>query len=276
MCYFQKNNVMENEIEKTEQQSVMVVSNVETLEALNRSEIDMQISTAKKYPRNITNVLSTIETLATLDKDVAASCFYSLPRDGKTISGPSVRMAEIVASAWGNLRVQARIISNDGKIITAQGVCHDLEKNVATSVEVKRKITNKYGKTFSEDMQVVTGNAACAIAMRNALFKVVPAAYIKKVLDKAKSLSVGDGKEFEQVRIDTINWFANKGVTPKKLFEFLSVKSEKDITAEMVADLRGVATAVSEGTSTIDEIFASRYDEEKAKEVKEKFKDFND
>lgn len=267
---------MSNEIVQVEQQpSAMVISNVETLEALNRSEIDIQISTAKKYPRNLTKVLSTIETLATMDKEVAASCFYSLPRDGKTISGPSVRMAEIVASAWGNLRLQARIIANDGKIITAQGVCHDLETNVATSVEVKRKITNKYGKTFSEDMQVVTGNAACAIAMRNALFKVVPAAHIKKVLDKAKLLSVGEGKEFEQVRKDTINWFASVGVSSKMLFDFLSVKSEQDITAEMVGDLRGVATAIQEGSSTIEEIFAPKVDEKKAKEVSDKFKNFS-
>ena len=267
---------MANEIVQAEQQvSAMVISNVETLEALNRSEIDIQISTAKKFPRNITKCLSTIETLATLDKEVAASCFYSLPRDGKTVSGPSVRMAEIVASAWGNLRVQARIIGNDGKIITAQGVCHDLETNVATSVEVKRKITNRYGKTFSEDMQVVTGNAACAIAMRNAVFKVVPAAYCKKVLDKAKKLSVGEGKEFEQVRKDTIKWFASVGVSSKTLFDFLSVKSELDITAEMVSDLRGMATAIQEGSSTIEEIFAPKVDEKKAKEVSDKFKNFN-
>ena len=266
---------MENKMEKVEQPPIMVVSNVETLEALNRSEIDMQIATAKKYPRNITHSLSTIETLATLDKDVAASCFYTLPRDGKTLSGPSVRMAEIVATAWGNLRVQSRIIANDGKIITAQGVCHDLETNMAASVEVKRKITNKYGQTFSEDMQVVTGNAACAIAFRNAVFKVVPAAYIKKSLDKARLLSVGEGKEFEEVRQDTIRWFESKGVAPKKLFDLLSIKSDKDITAEMVADLRGLVTAINEGTSTIEEIFAARFDEVKAKEVADKFKDFN-
>ena len=168
---------MENEIQKigTHDVEVMQVSNAETLAALTRSEIDVQVATAHQYPRNLSRVLNNIETLATMDEDVAGSCFYTLRRQGKVIEGPSVRMAEIIASSWGNLRVQARIISNDGKMITAQGICHDLESNYATSTEVKRRITDKNGKTFSEDMQVVTGNAACAIAMRNALFKVVPA-----------------------------------------------------------------------------------------------------
>lgn len=268
---------METGVQKiNEQNDVLVVNSSESLEALTRGEMDIQIATAKRYPRNITHVLSTIETLATMDKDIAASCFYSLPRDGKTISGPSVRLAEIVASAWGNLRVQARIIGNDKKMITAQGVCHDLETNVAASVEVKRKITNKQGITFSEDMQVVTGNAACAIAMRNALFKIVPAAYIKKVIDQAKKLSVGEGKEFEQVRKNTIDWFAKKGVTPKQLFDFLSVKGEQDITSEMVSDLRGVANAIKEGTSTIEEIFIPKVDEKKKQAVNAKFQDFNE
>ena len=48
--------------------------------------------------------------MATIDAEVAGSCFYKLSRGGKTIEGPSVRLAEIVASAWGNLKFGARII----------------------------------------------------------------------------------------------------------------------------------------------------------------------
>lgn len=138
------------------QVEVLQVSNADSLTALNKSEIDVQIATAKQYPRNLAQVLNNIETLATMDEETASSCFYILRRQGKAVEGPSVRMAEIIASSWGNIRVQARIIGNDGKMITAQGICHDLESNYATSTEVKRRITDKYGKTYSEDMQVVT------------------------------------------------------------------------------------------------------------------------
>ena len=65
-------------------------------------------------------------------------------------------MAEIIANAWTNLRVATRIIGNDGRMITAQAVCHDLETNVAVCKEVKRSIVTKKGYTFSQDMQVVT------------------------------------------------------------------------------------------------------------------------
>ena len=152
---------------------IVQVNQAEMLQAINRSEVDMQISTAKAYPRDVQAAIKRIEDLASLDRETAEDWFYVLRRNGAagqtTIEGLSVRMAEIIAGAWGNLRVQARIIGNDGKTITAQAVCHDLETNFAVSVEVKRRITDKQGRTYSEDMQVVTGNAACAIAFRNAV-----------------------------------------------------------------------------------------------------------
>ncbi|MGL5914163.1 MAG: hypothetical protein ACRCZB_08355, partial [Bacteroidales bacterium] len=149
---------------------IIEIHQAEMLQAINRAEVDMQIATAKTYPRELPRVLNQIETYATMDTETAEDCFYALRRgrgdDNNVIEGVSVRLAEIIAGAWGNLRVQTRIIGNDGRTVTCQGLCHDLETNLAVSVEVKRRITDRNGKTFSEDMQVVTGNAASAIAFR--------------------------------------------------------------------------------------------------------------
>ena len=235
------------------QMEVIEVQQAEMLAAINKSEIDTQIATAKQYPRNLARVLNNIETLATMDEETAASCFYVLRRQGKVIEGPSVRMAEIIASSWGNLRLQARIIGNDGKMITAQGVCHDLESNYATSVEVKRRITDKNGKTYSDDMQVVTGNAACAIAMRNAVMKVVPSALIKKVIGKAKKVSLGQSMTLENIRQSMMQYFSKIGVDEQRILDYLSVSKVDEIDTDMVVELRGLATAIKEGTTTVQE-----------------------
>ena len=91
---------MENEI--------VEISQIETLQAINRSEIDIQISTAKQYPRDLSSVLKNIRDYATIDAETAADCFYALKRgqgnDASVIEGLSVRMAEIFASSWGNYR----------------------------------------------------------------------------------------------------------------------------------------------------------------------------
>ena len=148
----------------------------ESLSLITKAEIDVQISTAKAFPRSLKQFQDRAMSMATFSEEIAASCSYALPRGGKSLEGPSVRLAEIIVSSFGNIRSGARVIANDGKTITAQGICHDLETNNCVTVEVKRRITDKNGKTFNEDMQVVTGNAACAIAFRNAVFKVVPSA----------------------------------------------------------------------------------------------------
>lgn len=255
---------------------VMKIDNVDTLSALTTSEINVQIATAKQYPRNLANVLNNIETLATMDSDVASSCFYTLRRQGKVIEGASVRMAEIVASSWGNLRVQSMVVANDGKTITARGVCHDLESNYAVAAEVKRRITDKNGRTYSEDMQVMTGNAACAIALRNAVFKVVPAALVKKVIDKAKQVSIGQSMTLEQTRQAMIEYFEKIGVTNKQILDYLSVEKIEEIDIDMVVELRGLANAIADGTTTKEEAFAPKVDEKTAKKVAEKFEGFNE
>lgn len=255
---------------------VMKIDSVDTLSALTTSEINVQIATAKQYPRNLANVLNNIETLATMDSDVASSCFYTLRRQGKVIEGASVRMAEIVASSWGNLRVQSMVVANDGKTITARGICHDLESNYAVAAEVKRRITDKNGRTYSEDMQVMTGNAACAIALRNAIFKVVPAALVKKVIDKAKQVSIGQSMTLEQTRQTMIEYFEKIGVTSKQILDYLSVGKIEEIDIDMVVELRGLANAIADGTTTKEEAFAPKVDEKTAKKVAEKFEGFND
>lgn len=252
-----------------EKNEIIQIHQADMISALNRSEVDIQISTAKQWPRHLPNVLNLIETYATMDTETAEDCFYALRRGGDTIiEGVSVRMAEIIASAWGNVRIQTRIIGNDGKTITAQGICHDLETNLAVSVEVKRRITGKDGRTFSEDMQVVTGNAASAIAFRNAVLKVVPKAVTKSVLNRVKEVAMGKSIDLETSRQNLIGYYAKIGVKKEEILSYLNIKSVDEIDKERVFELRALANAIKEGTTTVKESFAEHTAEaKKAKEA---------
>lgn len=247
---------------------IIEVKQADMLTAINRAEVDIQIATAKQYPRDLHRVLNQIKTYATMDMETAEDCFYALRRGSgpnqSVIEGISVRLAEIIAGAWGNLRVQTRIIGNDGRTITAQGICHDLETNLAVSVEVKRRITDKYGKTYSEDMQVVTGNAASAIAFRNAVLKVVPKAVTKKVVNDIKQVALGQSIDLETRRQRMVQYFATIGVTQSELFSYCHVSSIEQIDNEMVFELRGLANAIKEGTTTVQETFKAHTSDSKA------------
>lgn len=225
------------------------------LELIERAQIDMQISTAKKYPRDVSRVKKKMLEFATLDEETAESCFYTLTREGKNIQGPSVRLAEIAVSCYGNLRAASRLIDNDGKTVTSQGVCHDLENNTLISVEVKRRITGKNGRTYSEDMQVVTGNAANSISFRNAVFKVIPGALVKPVYEAAKAVAVGDASTLSTKRTKIISRLNSMQATTDRILHKLGKTSIENIGLEDLEVLIGLGTAIKDGDTTVDEAF---------------------
>lgn len=179
-------------------------------------------------------------------------------------------MAEIIAGAWGNLRVQTRIIGNDGRKITAQAVCHDLETNFAVCKTVDRRITTKTGKTYSDDMQVVTGNAAASIAFRNAVLAVIPKAVTKRVINEVKKVALGQAIDVETSRKNCLANFAKAGVTEAMICQYLGIKTIADIDKERLFELRATWNAIREGTTTVQETFVKPQLEAKAQEEADK------
>lgn len=220
-----------------------------------KAEMDTQILTAKQFPRSLKMFFDKAMSMATISEGVAASCTYSLPRGGKTLDGPSVRLAEIVCASFGNIRSGARVISNDGKTITAQGICHDLETNNCVTVEIKRRITDKNGRTFNDDMQTVTGNAACAIAFRNAVFKVIPSALVSEIQEKAKEVARGTAETLVVRRDKALAYFKELGVKEKQICDVLEIKKIEDIDLDKLSTLRGMVTLIKNNESTVAELF---------------------
>lgn len=229
------------------------------IEAQERAQIDIQISTAKRYPRQISLVKQRMLSFATLDEETAAGCFYTLPArkggDGKHLQGPSVRLAEIAIASYQHIKAGSRIIADDGKFITAQGVVHDLENNVCVSIEVKRRVTNKDGCRYSDDMIATAGNAACSIALRNAAFRVIPLALVKPVYEAAKRLAVGDAKSLVQRRAACIEHFGKLGISKERVCAAVQCRAAEDIQIDHLETLMGFATAIKDGEVKIDDVF---------------------
>lgn len=223
-----------------------------------RVELDQQVATARAYPRSIKRFVSECLDMATLNEQVAEECFYAIPRDGKVISGPSTRLAEIVASAWGNCRAGARVVDEGAEFITAQGVFQDLERNVHVTMEVRRRITGKNGRRFGQDMIGVTGNAACSIALRNAVFRGVPKALWNEVYEAARKCAVGSAVTLVAKRDAMFAHFQKLGAGREQVLAVVGVQGEHDIGLDELATLKGLATAIKDGETTVDLAFAPK------------------
>lgn len=225
--------------------------------ALVKAEIDQQIATAHAYPRSITKVNRNVLSLVTMSEAAAEECGYALPRGDKPILGPSIRLAEIVASQWGNCRIGARVVHVDRfeKYIEAEGVFHDLETNTATTARVRRRITDRHGRLYNDDMIVVTGNAACSIAKRNAILAGVPKAVWQGAYDAALKLLKGDVKTLPERRAEAFKQFAAFGVKPEHIYAVLDVEGQEDIGLDQLVTLGAMVKAIKEGQEQVETYF---------------------
>lgn len=237
---------------------VPMVADQSMVAMLNKSEIDQQISTAKQYPRSIKRFHNEALQMVTLNERVAESCIYALPRDGKTIEGPSARFAEIMFSAWGNSRSGARVVSDQGDFVTAQGVFHDLERNTAITYEVQRRVTDKHGRRFKPDMIGVTSNAANSIALRNAILKGIPKAFWDPMYEAARATVMGDYKTLANRRADALKAFQSYGVSAERVCATLGVTGVEDIGLDQLVTLRGILTSIKDGETTPEQAFGEQ------------------
>jgi hypothetical protein len=232
-----------------------VLVEVSGLGVSERASIDKQIATAKEYPRNVQLALKQAREFALFDEETAASMFYAMPRADKVIEGPSIRLAEILAYCWGNLRADDGVESVGEKTVTTYSTVFDLEKNFAFRSRNERRITNNKGKRYGDDMIITTANASKSIAYRNAVLKVIPAAYWKPIYEAARVKSVGTIESLGKMFKGAADWFAKLAITEPQLLERLGRESVKDITMDDIITLRGLRTAILEKEITIEEAF---------------------
>jgi hypothetical protein len=246
-------NVRTGEVEDV---AVTTVPAAGAIEGVSRAEVIMQMEFARKYPRSVVQFKREALTLATEDEETAASCFYALPRAGKTIEGPSVRLAEIVAHCWGHLRVLTRDIDEAEKVVRAQTVCWDMQANVAIGVEAARKIVDRNGKRFNDDMIAMTFAACRSVAFRNGIWKVVPFSFVKDVYEQAKLTSIGKALTMEQRREKVLAEWAKMTVKTEEVCAIVGVKAAGDLTADHLVALNGLRTAIKEGDTNLDSVLA--------------------
>lgn len=223
--------------------------------------VDVQISTAKAYPRNIKRATENALAVITMDKETASTCTYAVPRGGKVVTGASVHLAKIIAQMWGNLRIESKVVAIEAKHITSQAVAFDLENNLAVKVEVKRSIMGKLGR-FNDDLITVTGNAGNAIAMRNAILSIIPRGIVDKLYNAAKQTITGDISDNTKLltkRKKVLDGLKDTyGLTEQEVLSVIGKAAVDHITSDDLVVLIGIGQAIKDGETTVDNTFRQK------------------
>ena len=241
------------------------------MDAIEKANVDVQVSTAKQFPRNVTRAIQNSIVMATIDPETAQMMRYALPRGGKPITGPSVHLAKLIVSNWGNIRAEAKVVQITDSQVVSRGTCWDLENNVATAIEVRRNIKGKGGQRFSDDMITVVGNAANSIAFRNAVFSVIPKAVTDKVYRAAQECITGDLSDeakLLQKRTNCLKFFNDEyGITEEEVIKLCGKQTVNQIKAEEIALMLGIYQSLKDGDTTVEEVMEPIRKEKKKDDI---------
>ena len=191
----------------------------------------------------------------------------------KFAEGESVRLAEIVASSYGNMRVGGRITEMNPRSVKAQGVAHDLASNTLVVTECVESTVKSSGVPFSERMRVVVAKACQSKARRDATFQVIPKSLCKFLVTQAKLVAHGDKKTFDDRRKAVLQWIETLKIDVKRVWDAIGIHGADDIDMPVLVLLAGLKTALDCGDCTVDEAFPKPEAEQKAGSTAQRIKD---
>jgi len=263
--------------DQNEEIQIIESTGIEVFEAQERASIDIQVATAKRYPRDLRRVRDNSVLIATMNKETAESCRYAKPVGGKSITGASVHLARIICQQYGNIRVQQRIKQIDQRTVVAEAVAFDMETNYAVCVEARRSIIDSRGNRYTDSVIETNAMAILAIAERNAILKVIPKAIIDTVYKEAFNFAFGDLSDHTKLlkeRQRVLNVFKKDfGMNEDNVLQCLGIKAVEAIGAEQIADLRGYMQALKDKEITVEELIVRN---QSKKSVEDKKKDLKD
>jgi hypothetical protein len=261
-----------------------------------KAEVQARYIMALQRPRDI----DAVRTAVLKDcrrPGFAATARYSVPRAGRSIVGPSIRFAESIMRSMGNIDSRHMVTHDDAEQRIIRVQVTDLEANLtfADDLVISKTIernalragqtpissrTNSSGVTTylvaaTEDDVRNKQASAISKSLRGLALRLLPADILEEAMAQVVATTRdADAKDPDAARKRLVDAFADLSVTPADLREYLGVECGKASPADIV-ELRGVYTAIREGSTTWRDALAGKVVQapaEKVETAKDKLK----
>lgn len=225
-------------------------------------QVQAQLLVAKRFPRDTfaayTRIMKEFER-----PNLCRAALYSYPRGGQSVTGPSIRMAEVMARNYGNLEFGIRELERkDGKSI-CEAYCWDTETNVRIPrvFEVAHVRDTRQGPkrlTDERDIREMIANIGARL-MRSCILALIPGDFIDDAMERIKKvLSAGDKNEpFEDRIKKMVLAFKALGVSQKMIEDRLECKIA-DLQPDQMVELQGIYNALRDKTAKREDYFEAK------------------
>lgn len=222
-------------------------------------EVQVAMVAAKRFPRDVFTAYNRIMSDCKR-RTLAEKAMYEYPRGGQTVTGPSIHLAKSIARSWGNLDSGFKVLEQSAKESTVMAYCWDLETNyretkVFTVQHVRETKKGAYALTDSRDIYELIANQSSR-RERSCILSVIPQDIVDAAIGQCNATLQGDGKMTkEDAARDIINRFQEQyGISKEMLEKYIGRKAEA-FTIQSINRLRGVYTALKDGTASVEQYF---------------------
>lgn len=233
------------------------------------TEVIASLRVAKMFPRNEAEALEKILKDCTRPglADVAT---YEYKRGGTAVTGPSIRLAEAIKRAWGNIESGWRVIEKRGDTHIIQAYAWDKETNVreertfdvrqvrVTAVYENGKNTGKKSfKVLEDDRDIYENNAnQAARRVRACILALIPG----DIIDAAVAQCEATLATKEVVTSESISALVKAFEAFKVTKEMLAEYTGRHLTPEalspqMMVKLRTIYKSIKDGVGTVEDFF---------------------
>lgn len=220
------------------------------------SEIKGKMFLARQFPRDPEQSLQNVLMECQRPK-LAEAAQYEYPKGDSVVTGPSIRLVEVLARHWGNIDSGVAEIDTHSDHTVVKAYAWDLENNVSDEKTFTVQHVRSVGKgskrttyklTDERDIYEMVANKA-ARRKRSCLLAVMPGWYVEAALDACNETlrnSVTNGKTIEEVREAVVAAFAEFGVSPDNIAAKLSRPIDK-LDPNDIVKLRHLYAAIKDG-----------------------------
>lgn len=234
------------------------------------AEVKAQVLMARQFPRDAAYSADRILNECKRPT-LAEAAVYSFPRGNETVTGPSIRLAEVLARNWGNNTFGYEVLERKagvGKIPGSSVIrtyAWDLETNtyISRQFEIKHwRQTRSGGYALKEDRDIyeLESNMA-ARRVRACILQMIPGDITAAAVNACRltassglSARMSDKNERAKLISATIRLYGNIGVSAADLEDFLKAKQD-DWTADTMLRLKETLNAIRDNVSTIGDFF---------------------
>ena len=222
------------------------------------AEAQGKLVIAKRFPRN--EIAAYAKAMEACQRpSMAAKAFYSFPRGGQIVAGPTIRFAEELARCWGNIDYGIKELSQDEGKSEMQAYAWDLETNaqsVQNFTNPHQREQNKKMVTLTSQRDIYENNANMATRrLRSRILAILPAWFVEDAIEECrKTLACQNSTPLIDRVKNMVVQFAKLGVSQEQIEKRLKKKVD-NMNSEDLVDFVGIFNAIKQGESKIADLF---------------------